>query len=134
MVLHIQVEKKGNASIIRAKGQVDMTTSVDLATALEAAMETDNLILLDFTAVPAIDSSGIGAVVRIAEKIKMSGKKLCIFGLSNQLKKLFWVLKLDKNLAIFETESQAMAGQTKKAASVQDRFLLLDAEMLLRLP
>ncbi len=108
MILTIDVEKRGSAVILRAKGQIDMVNSVDLSEALTKALDESATVALDLTAVPAIDSSGIGAIVRTAETVKKDGKRLVIFGLSDKLKKLFWVLKLDKNLAIFETESQAL--------------------------
>lgn len=53
-------------------------------------------IELDFSMVRIIDSSGIGKILVLYQSLKKEGGSLTIYKISEELKELFKVLRLDK--------------------------------------
>ena len=69
----------------------------------------DRRFVLDFSGTGYIDSSGLGALVSLARKVREEGGDLRLSGLNEDLRSLFELTKLDTLFAISETPDQALA-------------------------
>jgi anti-sigma B factor antagonist len=67
-------------------------------------------ILIDFTETGYIDSSGLGALVSLAKKLRESGGELRLAGLNEDLRTLFELTKLDTLFTITASLEEAIKG------------------------
>jgi len=68
----------------------------------------DRQFLIDFTSSSYIDSSGLGVLVSLSKKIRESGGVLRLAGLSDDLRTLFELTKLDTLFQIADTRARAL--------------------------
>jgi|SRR5438445_686952 len=109
MDLKISIETNGVVAIVRVVGPVDMANYPDLREKLEEIVDSGvSQIALDMSRVTAIDSSGIGLMLRIAARLAETSGHLSLFALTTGLRKMFDVAKLGLRLRVFETEAQAL--------------------------
>jgi anti-sigma B factor antagonist len=65
-------------------------------------------ILVDFTSTGYIDSSGLGALVSLAKKLREAGGELRLAGLNEDLRTLFELTKLDTLFSITASRDEAL--------------------------
>ena len=73
-----------------------------------AILQEEKNVLIDFSNLNLISSSGIGALVAIAAMANEHKVRFGFFGLSNNLMNLFKVTKLYMIFQIFKTEEEAL--------------------------
>jgi anti-anti-sigma factor len=71
--LDIEVLTEGDACVVVVGGEVDMATAPQLDAALAAV---DGNVVVDLAAVSFLDSSGIGVIVRAAQRAQAGGYTL----------------------------------------------------------
>jgi anti-anti-sigma factor len=71
--------------------------------------ETSKLVLLDFTKVDYINSSGIALVIQVLIEASNSGQKVNAFGLSQHFTKVFTMVGIPKYAGIFSSQADALA-------------------------
>lgn len=67
-------------------------------------------ILVDFSNTGYIDSSGLGALVSLAKKLREAGGELRLAGLNEDLRTLFELTKLDTLFNITASPDEALQG------------------------
>jgi anti-sigma B factor antagonist len=98
-------------SVIRFEGDI-ASTSKDavLGTYQSLPKQTTKLVVLDFTRVEYINSSGIALVIQMLIEAANSGQKVSAFGLSPHFTKVFTMVGITKYAGLFTSEQLAMAG------------------------
>jgi anti-anti-sigma factor len=71
--------------------------------------EIVKLVLLDFTKVDYINSSGIALVTQMLIEASNSGQKVTTFGLSQHFTKVFTMVGITKYAGIFPSQADALA-------------------------
>ena len=97
-------------TVIRYEGDI-ASTSKDavLGTYQALPKATNKLILLDFTKVDYINSSGIALVIQLLIEASNSGQKVYAFGLSPHFVKVFTMVGITKYAGLFPDQAAAMA-------------------------
>jgi anti-sigma B factor antagonist len=96
--------------IVRVEGQLVVGNRNELKEHLQGLLEKgERRFLIDFAQTGYIDSSGLGALVALARKVREEGGDLRLSGLNEDLRSLFELTKLDTLFAISETPDQALA-------------------------
>lgn len=96
--------------IVRVEGQLVVGNRNDLKDHLQGLLDKgERRFLIDFAQTGYIDSSGLGALVGLARKVREEGGDLRLSGLNEDLRSLFELTKLDTLFAISETPDQALA-------------------------
>jgi anti-sigma B factor antagonist len=96
--------------IVRVEGQLVVGNRNDLKEHLQRLLEKgERRFLIDFAQTGYIDSSGLGALVALARKVREEGGDLRLSGLNEDLRSLFELTRLDTLFAISETPDQALA-------------------------
>ena len=72
--------------------------------------ETARQVLLDFTKVDYINSSGIALVIQLLIEAANLGQKVYAFGLSAHFTKVFTMVGITKYAGLFATQADALAG------------------------
>jgi anti-sigma B factor antagonist len=97
-------------AVLRFEGDI-ASTSKDavLGTYQSLPKATTKLVLLDFTRVDYINSSGIALVIQLLIEASNSGQKVYAFGLSAHFTKVFTMVGITKYAELFPSESEALA-------------------------
>ena len=66
-------------------------------------------MLIDFSDVGYIDSSGLATLIEMLQRLKKSGGKLCFSSMSEKVKNVFEITKLDKLFSIFDSRQEALS-------------------------
>ncbi len=96
--------------VVRVEGQLVVGNRNELKDHLQRLLEKgERRFLIDFAQTGYIDSSGLGALVTLARKVREEGGDLRLSGLNEDLRSLFELTKLDTLFAISDTPDQALA-------------------------
>lgn len=97
-------------TVLRFEGDI-ASTSKDavLGTFQSLPKETTKLVLLDFTGVDYINSSGIALVIQLLIEASNSGQKVYCFGLSAHFTKVFTMVGITKYAGLFPSQTEALA-------------------------
>ena len=97
-------------TILRYEGDIASTSKDAVLGAYQALPKaTAKLILLDFTKVDYINSSGIALVIQLLIEAANSGQKVAAFGLSAHFTKVFTMVGITKYAQLFPDQTAALA-------------------------
>ena len=99
-----------DVTVLRFEGDI-ASTSKDavLGTYQALPKSTVKLILLDFTKVDYINSSGIALIIQLLIEASNSGQKVYAFGLSAHFTKVFTMVGITKYAQLFANQAEAFA-------------------------
>ncbi len=99
------------ASVLRFEGDIASTSKEAVIGTYQALpKETAKLVLLDFTKVDYINSSGIALIIQLMIEAANAGQKVAAFGLSAHFTKVFTMVGITKYASLFPTQAEALAG------------------------
>ena len=97
-------------AVIRFEGDIASTSKDAVLGAYQALPKaTNKIILLDFTKVDYINSSGIALVIQLLMEASNSGQKVYAYGLSPHFVKVFTMVGITKYAGLFPSQAEAMA-------------------------
>jgi anti-sigma B factor antagonist len=97
-------------SVLRFEGDIASTSKDAVLGAYQALpKDTARLILLDFTRVEYINSSGIALIIQLLIEASNAGQKVYTFGLSPHFTKVFTMVGITKYAGLYRTQADAMA-------------------------
>ena len=107
--MDFKVREITNGAVVGLGGEIDLYHSPSLKEKLtEVAKKKPSCVILDFAGVTYIDSSGLATLIDLYQRMKAYGGKLCLAGLSVQVKSVFEVARLHQVFSIYESEQQAV--------------------------
>ena len=74
--------------------------------------ESTPTIILDFTEVPYLDSSGLGSLVSAYTSFQKNGKRVALTGVNSRVMKVFEITKTEPIFLMFPTVSDALEALT----------------------
>lgn len=99
-------EKEGVA-VFQVTGEINISTSPDLKKQFEK--QSSKKIVVDLEKVLYIDSSGLATLVEILKRTKTQGGSLGLAGMSDKVRSLFEITKLDKLFLVCKTQDEAVS-------------------------
>lgn len=98
------------ASVIDIQGDVTAFAETVLMDAYTEATEGGvRGIVLNFSDMEYMNSSGVGLLVTLLIRVNRQKQKLLIYGLSEHYRHIFELTRLDEAIGIYETEAEALA-------------------------
>ena len=95
---------------LRFEGDIASTSKDAVLGSYQALpKETSKLVLLDFTKVDYINSSGIALVIQLLMEAANSAQKISAFGLSAHFTKVFTMVGITKYAGLFPSQADALA-------------------------
>jgi len=91
--------------ILRLQGPIVLGTLFQFQSTIRA--KDANALILDFTAVPYIDSAGIGALVGAYVTHNKEGRSLALVGVSDRIHAALQVTRVEQFFRFFDTVAQA---------------------------
>lgn len=99
-----------NTSVIDVRGEVTAATESALMDAYGRATASGaRMVLLNFSSLEYMNSSGIGLLVTLLIRANRQGQKIAAFGLTDHYKDIFELTRLDEAIKIYDDESAAIA-------------------------
>jgi len=102
---HIQIVASSGSSdaykILHVKGPLNIHTIFDFQSALRA--ETSPALIIDFTEVPFIDSTGLGAMVGAHLAAQKANRKLAFAAMNTQVKALLDMTHVSQFFSTYPT-------------------------------
>ena len=93
--------------VIEPEGILDGTKTDKFRQEINESVKTGaNIILVDFTNVTFMDSSGLGALVLSLKTIRSADAKLFICSINEQIKMLFELTSMDRVFEIFSSREE----------------------------
>lgn len=109
-MLEVTTHKKGNATIVSIKGDVDLYSSPQVRkTVMAITAKRTSAVLINLSEVNYMDSSGVATLV---EGLQQTGKykgQFKLYGLVSAVKEVFELSRLDKVFDIYADEASALA-------------------------
>ena len=111
----MNVRKVSNTvSIIDIEGDVSAFAEDILMEAYaEASTPTTHAIVLNFSGLEYMNSSGIGLLVTLLIRVNRQKQRLLAYGLSEHYRRIFELTRLNEAIGIYDTEADVLAATQK---------------------
>lgn len=96
-------------SIIDIQGEVTGAAENALTEAYSQAAAEAHAVVLNFSGLDYMNSSGIGLLVMLLIRAQRQGQKLLAVGLSEHYEEIFQLTRLNEAIALFDDEEAALA-------------------------
>lgn len=101
---------ESGAAVIDIQGEVTAACQTVLSEAYDEASTSDTkLIILNFTGLNYMNSSGIGMLVTILVRANRHHQRLAAYGLTDHYRQIFELTRLDEAISIHSDEADALA-------------------------
>ena len=106
-----------DVGVIELSGDVTAACETELMDAYrDAGRAGTQGIVLDFSALDYMNSSGIGLLVTLLVRARRAQQQLSAFGLSDHYRQIFELTRLDEVISVHTDEDQAVAAARTGAA------------------
>jgi anti-anti-sigma factor len=108
--LKLKVEKRGDVSIVKFDGEMDMNTLPQAKVKVNQLVEQgEKYLIFDLLRLQMIDSAGIGFINGMLKRLQKNYRgNLKLLNLSPYIEKIFNLLKLDYFIEIYDDEEEAI--------------------------
>jgi anti-sigma B factor antagonist len=108
--VEIHHTEESGAHILQIEGEIDLHASPKLRAALQALVEKKTpAVLIDFSGVKYIDSSGLATLVEHVRDSKGYGGKIALFALQPKVKMVFELVRLNELFTLADSKDAALA-------------------------
>jgi anti-anti-sigma factor len=109
--LEARVRQQPRAAIVDLAGEINGFAEAALGAAYaEAEGAEPEVILLNFSAVDYINSTGIALIVGLLARARAKGRRLLACGLSEHYVEIFTITRLADFMSVFPDEDSALDG------------------------
>ena len=115
--LALDVRSVGSAvAVIDIRGDVTAASEQPLSAAYDEATNEHGAqaLVLNFSGLEYMNSSGIGMLVTLLVRANRSHQKLAAYGLTDHYRQIFELTRLDEAISIFDDEASALSSATTK--------------------
>jgi anti-sigma B factor antagonist len=105
----VKMEEKKGLTICYVEGEIDINSAPEIRKSFEKLIsKKEPKILINFTKVTYVDSSGLATLVEILKNMRTYGGRLKLTNLAPKIKSLFEITKLEKLFDIASEEDEAI--------------------------
>jgi anti-sigma B factor antagonist len=94
---------------IQVTGELDLAVAGKLDEVLDAAVDGSEMVLIDLGPCEFIDSSGIAVILRAHTRMTEGGRRLAVYGPSDQVLRILSMTGLTSNGLVFDSVGEALA-------------------------
>jgi len=107
--MQINEKNTNGVTILVVDGDIDLNSSPTMRQKFDELIEKNiSKIIINFQDVSYIDSSGLATVIEMLQRLKKSQGQLRLANLSEKLKNLFEITKIDKLFQMYSSEEEAL--------------------------
>ena len=116
-VASMQIEKSSENGVttLKVSGEVDLHASPELRSELQSCVSDKTPVLLvDFSAVEYIDSSGLATFIEYLRDAAAYDGKIALFGMKQKVRTIFDLVRLNELFTIADSADAAVAALASK--------------------
>lgn len=108
--MYIEFYKSEDKLIIKLTGELDHHSAEEVRNKIDDRLERTgyNKVILDFSNVNFMDSSGIGVVIGRYKKISMRKGQICIANVQESVKRVFELSGMFKIIKLYKSVQEAI--------------------------
>lgn len=108
--MELKFESVNDALIIHMYGELDHHNCEEVRSKLDDRIEREKSkkVILDFSGITFMDSSGIGVIIGRYKKMNLSNGKICVAQARNTVEKVFMLSGMNKIIDIYNTIDDAL--------------------------
>jgi len=107
--MQIKISENNGISVCKVDGEIDINTAVEVKKIFDNLIkEKKEKIVINMEKVDYVDSSGLATLVELLKNFRKYGARLKLVSLSNKVKSLFEITKLEKLFDILDKEEEAL--------------------------
>jgi anti-anti-sigma factor len=111
--LEAHVRQRPGGAVVDLSGEIDGFAQDALNAAYAEAESRDpDVILLNFTGVDYINSTGIALIVGLLAKARAANRRILACGLSDHFQQIFDVTRLSDFMTVYPDEASALTGSS----------------------
>lgn len=119
--LQVTIRGRGDVTVLDLAGDIDRDADAALQEAYDrAAASASGRLLLNFTGVGYINSTGIAVIVGLLARARKERRELTACGLSEHYRQIFSITRLSDFIGIYPDEDSAVGGAVDPAAGTLD--------------
>ena len=104
------VTHKGQAVVLVLAGEISMDCSATLRNRIRDLLgDNPPVLVVDMTEVEFMDSSGLGTLVEALRWSRKNGGQLKLVGLTENVRSVFEISRLETVFEIYDTEAEALS-------------------------
>lgn len=107
--LETRISRTDQGTVIKLIGTVNRAAKDQLEDAYDDATKEPGKVLLDFTAVDYINSTGIAVIVGVLAMARAQSREVGAFGLSDHYREVFQITRLADFMTIYDDATAATA-------------------------
>lgn len=108
----------GDLTIVTVTGEIDVFTTPRLRESLLEMIENGAVhLILDFTDVTFLDSTGLGVLVGMFHRLRSRNGSMVIAGSGDRIRRVFYVTQLNKIFELYDSLDQALEAHSAGASS-----------------
>ena len=108
--ISFEIRTENDVDVIDMSGQLDAFTTPDVKAEFKKLTDARHYkLVLNLQNVDYINSTGIGAIVAVAQQVRRRKGDLKIYGMKPDIRKVFDLVGASKILEMFETEQEALS-------------------------
>lgn len=113
----IEVRQDHSKAVIKIGGRFSSSAESGLRDAFErAASGGIKTVLLDFSGLEYMNSSGVGLLVTLLVHARKEGVRLLAFGLTEHYRRLLELTRINEIIGLYDTEAEALAALASEGA------------------
>jgi len=104
--MDVRINQTEGVTIAEVEGEINISTSPELKKRFEKVSEPK--VIINLSKVDYVDSSGLATLVEILKKARSRGGSIHLTHLSDKVRSLFEITKLDKLFGIYSDDQTAL--------------------------
>lgn len=108
--MYLEFENKNDKLIVSMSGELDHHSAEEVRNKIDDRLDRDNItkLVMDFSGVSFMDSSGIGVVIGRYKKLSMKKGNICIARVSDSVKRVFELSGMFKIIKLYDSIEEAI--------------------------
>lgn len=108
--MNLQFYVKEDSLVVIMEGELDHHSTEEARNKIDNQLDVEgiNKLILDFSKVSFMDSSGIGVVIGRYKKLSAKNGRVCIVGVSPSVKRVFELSGMFKIIGLYDSIEEAI--------------------------
>lgn len=108
--MNLEFEVKNDKLIVHMTGELDHHSAEEVRNKIDDRLERDNIkkLIMDFSHVSFMDSSGIGVVIGRYKKLSLKNGTVCIAKVIDSVNRVFQLSGMFKIIKVYDSVEQAI--------------------------
>ncbi|MBD7916448.1 anti-sigma F factor antagonist [Clostridium sp. Sa3CUN1] len=108
--MYLKFDKRDDKLIVSLIGELDHHSAEEVRVKIDDRIDRDNIkkVILNFSGVTFMDSSGIGVVIGRYKKIQNRSGKLCVSDINRTVNKVFEISGMYKIIDVYRNIDEAI--------------------------